>query len=199
MRQLEYSCYNTVSNWLSVHFVYTTIASIMLSLLVLILYPFKFYASGWPYGYHERFNQGSTDDRIRRFLIFILLELASMFTYISVALALTWTLNISPITPMAFNRWIIEACYAPMIPEILLYFYMHYTFFEDNDIATVSFHVQFAFMIKLFLFMFMRYRELYPTSDLNNLETRIFHKMCNASTQNYTRDFKPLRFLFYHF
>jgi hypothetical protein len=199
MKQSEYSCYNSISNWLNVHFQYTTLTSLILSIFVMLIHPAKLFYSGWPFGYHEHFSEGPVTARIRRLLIFILIELALMITYIFAAFVVTWTLNLGPITRMTFNRWLIEACYAPMISEISIFILYRTIFFGSYVISTVAYHVQFACLLKLTLFLFTRYREFYTSSSLNGREIEIFHRICNRSTQNYTSDFKPLEFSYYHF
>ncbi len=199
MKQSEYSCYNSISNWLNVHFQYTTLMSLMLSILVMLIHPAKLFYSGWPFGYHEHFSQGPGIARIRRLLIFILIELALIITYIFAAFVVRWTLNLGPITRMTFNRWLIEACYAPMISEISIFILYRTIFFGSYVISTVAYHVQFACLLKLTLFFFIRYKEFYTSSSLYDREMEFFYRIRKESTQNYTSDFKPLEFSYYHF
>jgi len=199
MEQFEYSCYNSISNWLNVHFFDTIFLLIWLAIIIVFTCPDQLLMFVCPYQYYEHFNEGSADTRVRRFLLFIILELALMSTYIFCALVLRWVFNIGPITPMVFNRWIIEACYGPIIIEILVYFIYRYPFIEESDIINESFHVQFACIIKLILFLIKRYLEFYPTSGFNNLQIRAFYDGCNISSRHNNSNFKFSVFPFYHF
>lgn len=111
MTLFRYSCYNSISNWVAVHFYYTTFISGLLIIPILILYPEKLYMSAWPYRYQEQFNEGSGVTRIRRFLLFIILELVLISIYMFSALIFKFILNTGPISQVAFNCWIIEAFY----------------------------------------------------------------------------------------
>ena len=200
MKQLEYECYNTVTHWLDVHFHYTILILFLLTILILILHLYQLiicsyiendFISAWRYRYHEQFNEGSLDARIHRWLMFILLELVLMFIYVSAALILRWTFNTGPITPMTFNRLIIEACYGPIIYEIFLYFWFRYLILRPDEIPGVAFHAQFACMIRLLLFLVTRYAEFHPSSRLNNVQARMFGSRCNFSIP-YNYDLIPM-------
>jgi len=170
-----------------------------LTLFILILFPAVLDFLAWPYHDHEQFYEGLEDTRIHRFLMFIMFEFALIFTYIFGALICRWILNIGPITPMAFNRWIIEACYAPMIVEIVVYVLFRYPFIECPNVVSASFHAHFAWVIRLFLFLITRYAEFYPSARLNNVQFRTFHITCNTSTHNNSSDFQASEFSLYHF
>jgi hypothetical protein len=199
MEQFEYSCYNSISNWLNAHFFDTVFLLIWLAIIIVFICPDQLLMFVCPYQFYEYFNEGSADIPARRFLLFIIFELALMSTYIFCALFLRWVFNIGPITPMIFNRWIIEACYGPIIIEILVYFISRYPSIEETDIINESFHFQFACIIKLVLFLIKRYLEFYPTSEYNNVQIRSFYDGCKISSRNNNSNFKPLAFPFYHF
>jgi hypothetical protein len=181
MGQMEYSCYHTISIWIDTHFTYTIFLSTQLTMLVLIVYPKKLYDSAWPYGFHDEFGDGPINIRIRRIVLFILLEFTLIFTYIFAALVLRWILGIGSFTPLLFNCLIIEACYAPLIMEIVLYYVYRVLCYGEANVATVAFHAQFACMIRLLLFLFIRYAEFYPSSQLNTSKVRFFYFNCISS------------------
>lgn len=122
------------------------------------------------------------DIHLHRLIMFVLVELLSIFLYISAALILRWTFNIGPITPMTFNRLIIEGYYYPIIYEMSIGVWLSYLIHERHDIPNVRFHAEFAGFIRFFLFLVTRYAELNPSSSFNKFQVRSFKYVCNFST-----------------
>jgi hypothetical protein len=131
--------------------------------------------------------------------MFIMFEFLLIFIYSFGALVWRWALNMDPITPMVFNRWLIEACYAPIITMIFLYLLCRYPFIECPKAVSVSFHAQFACIIRLFLFFITRYAKFYPSSRVKRWQVGTFYIACNMSTRRNISHYRPLQFSLYHF
>ena len=198
MSLLEYSCYNSISNWLVTHLYYTILISITLMLGIIIWFPVM-YESPWPYRSHEQFNAGSTDARNRRFVLFILFELKLIFIYILSALVFRLIFNVGPINKMALNYSIIESVYVPIPIEIIVYLMLRYPPYRLANYVSMSFHAQLSCIFKSFLFLLMRYVEYSPFSRLADKRMSFFYQICHFATHPNVSNFQPEKFPLYYF
>jgi hypothetical protein len=194
MEQFEYSCRDDASLWLSVHLGYLFMILIPISSAVSFLYPiiWKMWML-WRrcfFGYgqideEEELNiEEEFDDTLPcNFTRIFMIEVKLTLIYIIIAVILTYTLNIGPVTQMRITRWIIEAFYAPMSIFIIWHLNFVYRSGEHLYIYDSTSYTQFTSVIKLIIFVLVRYMELYPSSRLNNRPIDLFYGHCNESVQ----------------
>ncbi|CAM2716986.1 unnamed protein product [Rotaria socialis] len=133
-------------------------------------------------------REGSYDTLVRRCIRILIIEIQLGFIYLIAALVSTYTLNIGRITRMRMKRWIIEGFCAPV--TIYIFWYVNDVqrsgehIYECNRAA----YIQFTSTIKMIIFMFVRYTELYPLPRLNNGPISIFYRVCNESDLQYMHE-----------
>ncbi|CAF3860066.1 unnamed protein product [Rotaria magnacalcarata] len=139
-------------------------------------------------------QERSYNSLANHFIKLLIIEIQLTFIYCVVALVSTYTLNITHITRMKLKRWIIESFYAPL--TIYCFFYVHYVYRFGEHIYNCnrSSYTQFTSIIKVIIFVIIRYMELYPSSTLNSSPISLFYRFCNSSDKQYMHELYFPRF-----
>lgn len=202
--QLLSSCGNTIYYWLFFHLCYIWFITVQ------ILFPFVIFLShGWKTlsmlfssdDDLDEFTDSSRDERevsaFIRLRRYFMIELRQMLIYIYLAFVFTWLIDPSTITWVKVVRWCIEASCMPNLFLGVLGAYMDisddYLFYFDNQFMSIL-----IFMLKCCLFMWMRYIELHPSSNLNDYLTVFFYHFCDKSGLHQIPDNHRLRGLINH-
>ena len=199
--QLLSSCGNTIYYWLFLHWSYMWLISFK------ALFPFVFLlCHTWnmlcmSYGSDDHLDEvtdSSRDERgvsaFIRLRRYFMIELRQMLIYFSLAFVFTWWRDPGTITWILILRWCIEASWMPHLVMGVFGVYIdastdYLSYFDDPSMSTI------LFMSKSCLFMWMRYIELYPSSNLNDYLTVFFYKFCDKSHLHHIPDRHRLRHL----
>jgi hypothetical protein len=196
MEQFKYSCRDDASVWLGVHYCYLCVMLIPISIVVLfwLLFYYPIIRKMWMLWHRYFFGYGQVDEEeellnteedagdilVSNFTRILMTEVKLAFTYIIAALFLTYTLNIAPIT---------EGFSAPMSIFILWHLNFIYRSGEHIYIYKSTCYTQFTIIIKLIIFVLIRYVELYPSSRLNNESIMLFYSHCNISVEHHRQNY----------
>jgi hypothetical protein len=193
IEQFDDFCCANMSVWLHIHYCFLFLILIPISTIAFLLYPF-IWELMWRLYFidHEQIDEEEEvyieEDNActlaRNFIRIFMTEVKLTFIYIIAALISTYTLNIGSMTQMRLNRWLIEACYAPM--SIFILWYLHYVYHSGQHIYIYNStcYTQFTSIIKLIIFVIVRYMEFYPSSSLNNRSVKLFYRFCNKTDEN---------------
>ena len=210
MEQLNYSCRDDASVWLGVHYCFLFLMLIPISVNVLfwILFYYPLIRKMWMLWHHYFFGYEQVDEDedmsvveeagdtlVCNFNRILMTEVKLSFIYIIAALLLTYTLNIAPVTQMRIYRWIIEGCYAPLSIFFLWHFNFIYRSGDHVYIYNSTSYTQFTSLIKLIIFVLVRYMELYPSSRLNDKPFMLFYGYCDMSVEYRMHNYFPQLFL----
>jgi hypothetical protein len=179
-------CDQTISFWLFFHLCYVWyITLFILFPLVTPLVAIEQYLWTWYRCDRRRIEDFSvyerSNSRLDRFCRYIHYEVRLMFTYVSVAFALTWLMSNRSIHWMTISRWFIEASLIPYTLITIVAVYLNFQsvyFFFDFDLPLFS---PYIYTMKGTLFVLLRYAELHPSSRLNNYQLFVLYQFCHKS------------------
>lgn len=196
-------CAHLESTWLRVQFYYSFLVSIYLGLFAWTFTPV--YNVIWFVYLRHRpcpgepliFNDEDTFQVIiRRYgLVLLKRETSSLVIYLLIASVCKRVFDIGLINSMRLTRWIIEMFCCP------------WTLIMDNGLVgsqlMVGNSIQGDLTIvistwrlhKLSQLVWMRYTELFPSSQLNDLQTLIFYRLCSASAGHQIPEDHPMKSL----
>jgi hypothetical protein len=112
-------------------------------------------------------------------IILLIKEIIVVFVYVSFAFMYKWfgfVHNNYTITSLNFHQWLVEATFIPIILQSTPFMVINEFFIEHYGL----FHV-FAIMVKIPLFVLMRYAESKDNFFVNDMKAYFFHKLCKSS------------------
>ena len=186
-KQIFSLCVSTIWSWLILHLCYTCfVTACVLSPSVLLLSGIGELLWTWHRSDHQRIEDISVYERdysrFAQFRRYVLYELQLIFTYVSLAFVFTLMMNNHSVRWRTIFYWMIEASYVPHI-----FFFIFLSAYLDvwNAPYVIEFDSiltsPFGYMLKVTLFVWMRYVELYPSSRLNDYQTYFFYYYCDTS------------------
>jgi hypothetical protein len=202
----HHSCRDTVSTWLLAHFCFTwCITFVFITAPACTLFTVGQFVVILNQHRSANFQLGFalTSERhlrfidIRRQVIeFIRNEIQLIFFYVSTAFLCKVLTDSSPIRSMTLTCWLIEAAFLPgTISLTVLGLYLDAnTRFSDllRDTDPKSKAIL-AYLIKVPLFVVMRYAEMYSSAEINDYKTIFFYLLCNTPGLHHIPDKHRLR------
>ncbi len=179
------SCVLNITIWLIIHFIITRLIDTYLLLHILVLFHVimilifyrywrrikNFLESNWSEIYDI--------DRYSLMIIVLKKEMKLIFVYVYVAFVYTWLQLLKSnytVTYLNFLRWLIEAA---LIPQILIFALSGYFFLTTADFFQ-TYHLLYVptIIIKVPLFILMRYTETQSDFFLNAFQISLFNRYC---------------------
>ena len=112
------------------------------------------------------------------FLRYVLREVHLILVYVCVAFVFTSLMCDRIVDRITIARWCIEAAWTPHIFVTLIgtYLDLFYHHLIDFDFPYATTRI---YLVKGTLFVWMRYAEWNPSSELNDFQTVFFYEFCN--------------------
>jgi hypothetical protein len=184
--QIFSSCGNTVWSLLFIHLCYTWLITwhilfpCMLVLMMLSGYFWSWYRCDHHHDHDvidspEDEQNDPASDTLRRY---ILREIHLILVYLCVAFVFTSLISHRTVNWITVARWCIEAAWIPHIALTLIGTYANLSCHHLIDFD-MPYAATMIYLIKGTLFVWMRYAEWYPSSELNDFQTFFFYEFCN--------------------
>lgn len=182
--QLLSSCGHTSWSWLLLHLQYTlVVSSCILQVPTALLFYFgKYLWVRYQRAGDQHVENFSVDEqdhsRSGTFRRCMIDDMQSIFFYIFVAFFFTCLVDNRAIEPVTIARWLIEASWMPYTLLTMSFIYANFSA-ESLVVIDLPFTPPLRHMIKVNLFVWMRYTELHPSSKLNDIRTLFFYIFCD--------------------
>ena len=117
----------------------------------------------------------SASHTLRRY---VLCEVFLILIYLCLAFFFTWLTSHRTVNSITVARWFIEAAWTPhiFVTVIGTYTDLCYYYLVDFDIPYATTMI---YLVKGTVFVWMRYAEWNPSSELNDYQTFFFYEFCN--------------------
>ena len=182
-------CAHLESTWLRVQFYYSFLVSIYLGLfawtftllynVIWLVYLRRHPCPGEPLIVND---EDTFQVIIRRYgLVLLKRETSSLVIYLLIWSICTWVFDIGLINSMRLTRWIIEMLCCPwtVIMSIAL---LGSQLMLDNSIrGDLPIVISTWRLHKFSQLLWMRYAELFPSSQLNDVQALLFYRLCPSS------------------
>jgi hypothetical protein len=178
------SCVSNMKIWLIIHFIITCLTENLLLGHIIVpvhLIMILFFNCYWR-RISNVMNSNWLDiydlDRYSLMIIVLKKEIKLIFVYVYIAFLYTWLQLVNSnytVTYLNFLRWLIEAS---LLPQILIFTLFSYFLCIENFFEQYHLYYVPTIMIKIPLFVLMRYAEIQSDFFLNRLQTSLFDIFC---------------------
>ena len=196
-------CAHLESTWLRVQFYYSFLISIYLGLFASTL--ILVYTTTWLVYLRRRPCPGeplivNSDETpqvtMRRYAWGLLTrETSSLVIYLLISSICTWMFDIGLINSVRFARWIIEMFFCPWRLIMNIGMLGIHLILGNSIQGYLPIAISTLCLHKFSQLVWMRYAELYPSSQLNDLQTLLFYCVCPESTGHQIPKDHPMKFL----
>ncbi len=183
-------CHDNVKFWLFIHFISARIIECMFFIeivfpIVLIIIAFGFglrnhlsyVIKNWLFTYEPEEGYSYLINIFKREIILILVYVYLSFLYTWIVLGNTY----NTITHLTFLRWLMEALFIPIVFFVTIFAY--YVQYIENVFDLYEASYGFVIILKVPLFVLMRYADYQPDSIVNRLQYQIFRWFCYSSSE----------------